>query len=292
MNSRKRLKTLDLLAILPALAGVFWLTALIASDLPGQVVVGVNVHGLNLTSFAGDPGQRPAPLSLSILDDAQQDRLEPTATPASTSTRVLPAPTAPRRPNPTPTPTPTPTSPFPVPTPTLPTGSPTPTAGSATISGQVTDSQTSGPIAAATVSFNPGGMAVLTDANGNFTANVAPGSYTVTASAVNYNSSSQTVTVSNGQRVSLAFRLVSITAIGNLSGRVIDASTRAPIAGATVTLSNGLIRVTDLNGNFSYTVVLAGTYTMTVSALGYVTQTQSLSIRSGRTTTVQVALGH
>ncbi|HET9848827.1 MAG TPA: carboxypeptidase-like regulatory domain-containing protein [Candidatus Dormibacteraeota bacterium] len=292
MNSRKRLKTLDLLAILPALAGVFWLTALIASDLPGQVVVGVNVHGLNLTSFAGDPGQRPAPLSLSILDDAQQDRLEPTATPAPTSTRVLPAPTAPRRPNPAPTPTPTPTSPFPVPTPTLPTGNPTPTAGSATISGQVTDSQTHGPIAAATVSFNPGGMAVLTDANGNFTANVAPGSYTVTASAVNYNSSSQTVTVSNGQRVSLAFRLVSITAIGNLSGRVIDASTRAPIAGATVTLSNGLIRVTDLNGNFSYTVVLAGTYTMTVSALGYVTQTQSLSIRSGRTTTVQVALGH
>lgn len=292
MKSRKRRKSLALLAILPALAGVFWLTALVTSDLPGLVVVGVNVHGLNLTGFAGDPGQRPAPLSLSILDDAQQDNLEPTATPAPTPTRALPAPTAPRQPNPTPTPTPAPTSPLPVPTPSLPTGSPTPTAGSATISGQVTDSQTHAPIAAATVSFNPGGMTVLTDTNGNFTVNVAPGSYTVTVSAVNYNSASQTVTVSNGQRVNLAFRLVSITAIGNLSGTVIDAATRAPIAGATVTLSNGLIRVTDLSGNFSYTVVLAGTYTMTVSAVGYVTQTQSVTVRSGKTTTVQVALGH
>src|SRR5919109_4238394 len=110
MKTPRRYRSLAVIATVPALALVFWLTAVIASYLPGLVVVGVNVHGLNLTSFAGDPGQRPAPLSLSILDDAQQDAVLPIATPAPTRTpiRIVPAPTAPRQPAPTPTPNPSP----------------------------------------------------------------------------------------------------------------------------------------------------------------------------------------
>jgi hypothetical protein len=160
------------------------------------------------------------------------------------------------------------------------------------IGGQVLDSQTLRPIAAATVAVSPGGNSALTDANGNFTIGVNPGSYTATASAPSYNSASQNVTVAAGQKATISFRLVSVAAFGSLTGRVVDSATRAPIAGATVTLSDGLIRTTDLSGNFSFAIVLNGTYTVTVSALGYVTQTKSVTITPGHTTTVLFLLTH
>jgi hypothetical protein len=283
MKTPRRYRSLAVIATVPALALVFWLTAVIASGLPGLLVVGVNVHGLNLTSFAGDPAQRPAPLSLSVLDDARQDTGIPTAT--ATPHAVAPAHGTSTSPTPTAT-----SSGLPMLTPSAATVNPTPTSGSATISGQVTDSQTRQAIVGATVSVSPGGMSALTDVNGNFSFTVAPGTYTVTASAVNYNSASQGVTVSSGQKTSLAFRLGSTTAIGNITGTVTDALTQAPIVGATVTLSNGLIRVTDTNGNFSYTIVLAGSYTLTVSAPGYTTQSQPVAVKAGHTTNVQIAL--
>ena len=90
----------------------------------------------------------------------------------------------------------------------------------------------------------------------------------------------------------MSFKLTSVTAYGSISGGVVDSATQAPIVGATVSLSNGLMRVTDANGNFSFTVVLSGSYTLTVSGLGYVTQSQSVTVKAGHTTNVQVGLVH
>ena len=289
--SSRRLRRLGILAVVPILALFFWLTAVLASSFPRAVTVAVNVHSLTLTTFGGSSNQRPAPLSLSVLADVKQDAAtiatpRPGASPNPSPTRT-PGP----RPAPTASPTPMPTAsgtPLPLPTPTLPT--PTPTAGAAIISGQVTDSQTKLPIAAATVTVSPGGASTLTDANGNYSLNVSAGTYTVTASAPMYNSSSQTVTVKPGQRLPLNFKLTSITAYGSITGTVTDANTSAPIAGATVALSNGLMRITDANGNFSYSIVLNGTYTLTVSAAGYVTQSQAVTVKAGHNTNVQVAL--
>src|SRR5207248_1271074 len=84
------------------------------------------------------------------------------------------------------------------------------------------------------------------DFNGNFSVNVRTGTYTVMAKASGYSSGSQTVTVNGGQKTNLVFRLVSVTAYGSLAGEVTDSLTGAPIAGATVGLSDGMIRVTDL----------------------------------------------
>ena len=142
----------------------------------------------------------------------------------------------------------------------------------------------------ATVSISPGGNSALTDANGNYSLAVSAGTYTLTASAPTYNSTSQTVTVKAAQRLTLNFKLVSITAYGSLTGMVTDALSGAPIAGATVTLSDGMMRLTDLNGNFSYSIVLNGTYTLTVSAVGYLTQSQSVTVKPSHNTNVQVAL--
>jgi hypothetical protein len=180
-----------------------------------------------------------------------------------------------------------------VPTLPIPTPTPTPTSAAAAIGGQVLDSQTLRPIAAATVAVSPGGNSALTDVNGNFTIGVNAGSYTVTASAPSYNQASQSVTVAFGQRATIGFRLVSVAAYGTLVGTVTNSLSQDPIVGATVTLSFlGMIRVTDTNGDFSYALVLNGTYTLTVSATGYVTQHRLVTIKPGQTTTVQIALGH
>src|SRR4029077_1657871 len=66
MNAPRRrlIRRLGALALLPIFGLVFWTAATIASNLPGLIVVAVNVHGLGLASYAGDSGQRPAPLSI------------------------------------------------------------------------------------------------------------------------------------------------------------------------------------------------------------------------------------
>lgn len=274
-------RSLGILALLPLFGFVFWVAATFASGFPGLAAVAVNVHGLGLPSYAADSSQRPAPLSLQVLQDAYGD-----ASRDAISTKPVLGSHAP---TPSPTPLPVPTLPIPLPTPT-PTPAPTPEP--AIIGGQVVDSQTLLPIAGANVSLSPTGKSTLTGANGYFSIGVDPGSYTVTASSPTYNSASQSVTVVTGQKVTMTFRLVSIAAYGSLNGKVIDSVTGVPIAGATVTLSDGLIRTTDLNGNFSYAIVLNGTYTVTVSAPTYVTQTKSVTITPNHTTYVQIALVH
>ena len=281
MNRHRPLRSLAILALLPLFGVVFWLTAVVASSIPSLLVVDVNVHGLTVATYAGDSEQRLAPLSLRVLDDANQDATK-AAVPTPTPGRSVATP----KPQSSPTPTPLPV-PLPLPTPSP---SPTATPSSATIAGQVTDSQTRLPIAAASVSVSPGGQSALSDTNGNFSLSVSPGAYTVTAKATGYSSASQTVTVNGGQRANLVFRLVSITAFGSLSGSVTDTLSRAPMVGATVSLSNGMVRLTDLNGNFSFAIVLSGSYTLTVSAVGYVTQSQVVTVKTGHTTNVQISL--
>ncbi|HEX3629190.1 MAG TPA: carboxypeptidase regulatory-like domain-containing protein [Candidatus Dormibacteraeota bacterium] len=296
MKQRSRRTFLGILLFLPVVGVVFWMTAVLTSNLPQSVAFAVNVHGLNSNGIDGN--LRPAPLSLSVLAEARRDggTAGPSASPApSASPRPSPTPThvvtSPPAPTPPPTLGPTPSL-IPLPTPTLPVITPTPTIGSAIISGQVTDSQTHNAIVGGTVSLSPGGASALTDANGNFSFTVAAGTYTVSASAPLYSSATQTATVKGGQHLTLAIKLTSVGASGSLTGSVVDAVTQAPIIGATVSLSNGLLMVTDATGNFSFTVVPAGSYTITVSALGYLTQSQSVTVRPGHTTNVQIGLSH
>jgi PEGA domain. len=289
MSKRRRRRKLAIFLLLPGMGLLFWVTAFLTSQVPGRLVVAVNVHALNPTGEGDGHALRPAPLSLSLLADASQDTQatpRPSATtPATATHRPTPVATASTTPSARPSVAPTPS-----PTPTLPVPTPTPTPGAGTISGQVLDSATKNPIVGATVTVNPGGASALTGATGNFSFSVAPGSYVVNASAPTYNGASQNVSVSGGQHVVLTFKLVSITAYGSIAGTVLDAVTDAPIAGAIVRLSNGLVRATDTNGDFSYSVVLNGTYTLTVSALGYATSSQPVTVKSGHTTNVRVLL--
>jgi len=139
---RSRLvRSLGIVALLPLFGLVFWMAATVASSLPGLAALAVNVHGLGLVSYAGDSGQRPAPLSAAqLLADAAGDAngsralsrptpvatavpaptitLRPTSTPLPIATpkpTPLPLPTATPAPLPVPTPTPTPVLPLPLP---------------------------------------------------------------------------------------------------------------------------------------------------------------------------------
>lgn len=285
------------LAFVPLFGVLFWITALVASTIPSLLVLGVNVHGLSLASYAGDPVQHLAPLSQQVVQDLQRG--------PDGGNGPSPAPTTIARPSdpwtgpssaPSPTPPPS-ASPLPVPSLTplpgiLPTPTPTPSLTKAAISGQVIDTVTHLPIVGATISLSPGGATTITDVNGNFSLGVNPGTYTVTASATGYNSASQTVSVNGGQTQIVSFKLVSLTATGSIKGVVTDSVTAAPIAGATVKLSDGWATITDLNGNFSFPAVLYGTYTITASAAGYLSQSQPVTVKAGHTTNIQINLVH
>ena len=155
------------------------------------------------------------------------------------------------------------------------------------IAGTVTDASTGDPIAGATVTAD--GNSATTDANGAYTINnVSPGDYTVTASAAKYVEQSKTVTVTAGTTTTLNFELIPMN--GTISGIVTDSSTGDPISGATVT-ADGMSAITNSSGHYTISDVPAGTYTVTVSADGYKSSSQTdITVVAEATTTVNFEL--
>src|SRR5687768_12937614 len=65
---------------------------------------------------------------------------------------------------------------------------------------------------------------------------------------------------------------------GRITGQIRDGQNR-PLSGATVVLQpSNLGTTTDANGQFTLTDVAPGSYTVTVSFLGYRTSTQSITV--------------
>jgi len=104
------------------------------------------------------------------------------------------------------------------------------------------------------------------DSNGNFTfTGLANGSYTVTPSKTGftYTPASQAVTVSNANVTGVSFSTVSYSLSGNVSG--------PGGSGATVTLTGTASASTtaDTSGNYSFTGLVNGSYTVTPSKTGF-----------------------
>ncbi len=78
--------------------------------------------------------------------------------------------------------------------------------------------------------------------------------------------------------------------VTQISGTVTSNATKQPIAGATVTLGNGLTTTTDSSGNYVFATVGAGTYNVTASATGYMSSTQSITTSTGVSATANFAL--
>ncbi len=145
------------------------------------------------------------------------------------------------------------------------------------ISGTVTDAQTSLPVQGVTVTCGAGCSATSTDSFGDyFFDNVPPGTYSLTFSDSGYVTQTvPAVVVASGNTTLVGS--VALTEDGEITGTVADQQTAVPITGATVTCGGGCpttTATTDTSGTFAFTDVPNGaSYSITVSAPGYVTQT-------------------
>jgi RHS repeat-associated protein len=140
------------------------------------------------------------------------------------------------------------------------------------------------PLAGATVTLNGPNSSATSGSDGTFTiSNVAPGTYTLTITKANY-ASTTTAAFSVSAQQDYSLGDVSISALpAVISGTITNSITSAPVSGATV-LVTGTSNSTTTSANGTFTLSQgAGTYTLTVSATGYITKvTTSFTVTAGQ----------
>jgi hypothetical protein len=248
-----------------------------SSTAPLLLVFQANLHGVAIGDYHGG-GQALAPLSPRVIDDANRDLMN---TPVPTATAREPEPVvaspAPSQQLPSTAPTPTPVGT------TVPTGS---------ITGTAQDSQNALGIANALVSLSPTGLSAVTSSNGAFSfASVPANTYTLSASATGYQTASASVTVTAGHNANINLHLVSTVPIGSVQGVVKGGATGKVVMGATLTVTPGVLAtVTDSAGYYGFPNVTPGTYTLTITAAGYQSYSQTITVASGHTVKANVSL--
>ncbi|MBD3225393.1 MAG: TonB-dependent receptor plug domain-containing protein [Caldithrix sp.] len=90
----------------------------------------------------------------------------------------------------------------------------------------------------------------------------------------------------------MSFNTLLADADGRVAGTIIDSETGDPLVGANIYLENtSLGAATDLEGNYAILHVPAGTYTLTVSVVGYAqTQVTDVRVNAGETTKITVTV--
>lgn len=157
------------------------------------------------------------------------------------------------------------------------------------ITGLVADASTSSSISGATVSTS--GKTATTDSTGHYTLSGVPvGTQTVTATASAYRTNSVLVSVTRRLTVT-APRINLAQNWGTVTGTVTRSSDAAAIAGAVITVAGTtLTATTNSGGSFTLSQVPAGTETVTASAAGFQTSSQSVNVPTGGGVTSNFAL--
>ncbi len=169
------------------------------------------------------------------------------------------------------------------------------TPGTGSLSGTVTGP--TGPLGGVSITVSDGAITIttVTPTTGpgvgtwSVTGLNTPDDYLVSASAPGYGT--QTTTASLGPSASLAgVDLVMKPGVGSISGTVTDASSGQPVGDVTVTATDGTQRATATTSTVApvgtYTLAnlaIPGTWTLSVSGQGWITQTERVSL-SGNTT--------
>ncbi len=169
------------------------------------------------------------------------------------------------------------------------------TPGTGSLSGMVTGP--SGPLGGVSITVSDGAITITTvtptTGPGVGTWSVSglntPDDYLVSASAPGYGT--QTTTASLGPSASLAgVDLVMKPGVGSISGTVTDASSGQPVGDVTVTATDGTQRATATTSTVApvgtYTLAnlaIPGTWTLTISGQGWITQTERVAL-DGSTT--------
>ncbi len=164
------------------------------------------------------------------------------------------------------------------------------------ISGTVTDATSQAGVSGATVTCSCATSGATTDAGGDYSfPDVVPGSnYSLTFSASGYaDQTFNNVAVAAGITTTEDAQLA-LGVGGVVNGQVTDGTAlgNPALGGVTVTCTcQGGTATTDSNGMFSFAGLPSGTYSLTFSAVGFVTQTiNGVSVTTGATTTEDAAL--
>ena len=140
-------------------------------------------------------------------------------------------------------------------------------------------------IAGATVT-DSGGASTTTNNLGVYTlVGLPPGNASLTASATGFTASSpQTASVTVGQTTQgVDFSLSPLP--GAITGTVSNSADATAIAGATITDSaGGTPATTDANGVYTLSGLTPGSHTLTASAIGFGSGTQTVVVNAGQTT--------
>jgi phosphatidylinositol-3-phosphatase len=159
----------------------------------------------------------------------------------------------------------------------------------ASLSGRVISAVDGRAVSGVTVSYSGG--STLTNTTGNYSfASVTPGTYAFSTSRSGWLSSTQNATIAPGEGSTLNFQ---ISTAGKIKGTVTNSS-GAPIAGARVTITGGVIATnkvitTSSSGTYSSDWIPVGTYTVTAQS-GSLSKTQSTTFSSGQTATANFTL--
>lgn len=164
------------------------------------------------------------------------------------------------------------------------------------IEGVVSDSTTTLPISGATIAIFQDRILILTtttNGSGFYSApNLAPGNYVVLATDSMYQTQLKGGIVQVGAVTLVNFALELNP--GAISGTVIDFITMQGIEGAVVEVFEDSILIgfadTDINGNYTIPNLPPGSYTITVTAIGYQSKTNGALVVSGMTTIENFAL--
>ena len=164
----------------------------------------------------------------------------------------------------------------------------------ALIAGEIIDNATRDALGDVVVSLaGPQDLSALTSPDGSFLLSASEtGSYTVTYSKPGYLSAGQSFNLERIRNLNMG--VILLTPIpdtnpqfANISGRIREASSGAPLAGATVTVSgaSSATAVTDGGGSYGLQLNTAGVFVVTVSKEGYQSVSGSGSIELGNSLT-------
>jgi protocatechuate 3,4-dioxygenase beta subunit len=155
------------------------------------------------------------------------------------------------------------------------------------ISGTVTDSVKGTSLAGAIVRLRTGGGggggtlvdSAIVAANGTYSIDsVQPGTYSLTATAVGHTAKTDAGIVVAAANLTRNFELLALPGI-DITGRVADSTTGAPLGGAVVRLMQGTVLVDSAivaaNGSYTLTSVPAGTYSLSATATGHAVKTMT-----------------
>ncbi len=165
------------------------------------------------------------------------------------------------------------------------------------IAGTVFDSETGNAIPNVTLYTMPATVVLTSASDGTFEFNnIEPGSYSLIAKKSGYDSTRITLNVTAGFAATANIQLTKtdttiIPTAGDLSGNVIDAVKGTPVVNAEISTSpSSTIIFTDSLGNYSFSGLTPGSYTITITKNYYSEASATVNITAGTTTTADFAL--